>query len=65
MPFQNCSAVLGVACWAAGYMGWLPALGLIPPVWQQEAPQAVAPVAEHVAYGMATVAAYDWLRVRV
>jgi len=31
-------AVLGAACWAAGYAGWLPALGLMPPVWRQRAP---------------------------
>jgi hypothetical protein len=55
-------AVLGVACWAAGYAGWLPALGLMPPVQRQRTPQAVAPVVEHVAYGMTTVAAYNWLR---
>jgi hypothetical protein len=63
-PFLD-GAVLGVACWAAGYMGWLPAPGLMPPVWRQNAPQAVAPVVEHVAYGVAAVAAYDWLRERV
>jgi hypothetical protein len=57
-------AALGVACWAVGYPGWLPALGLMPPVWRQRAPQAVAPAVEHVAYGVATVAAYNWLRCR-
>ncbi|MBX6311314.1 MAG: hypothetical protein IRY99_00080 [Isosphaeraceae bacterium] len=56
---------LGTACWAVGYLGWLPALGLLPPVWEQRAPQALAPVAEHLVYGMTTVAAYDWLRRRV
>jgi hypothetical protein len=56
--------VLGAACWAAGYLGWLPALGLMPPVWKQEAPQVIGPAAEHLAYGVATVATYDWLRRR-
>ena len=42
-----------------------PALGLMPPVWRQQAPQAIAPAAEHIVYGMATVGAYDWLRERV
>jgi hypothetical protein len=50
---------LGVATWAAGYLGWLPALGLMPPVWKQEPEQAIAPVVEHALYGMVTVAAYD------
>lgn len=56
---------LGAACWAAGYLGWLPALGLLPPIWRQRATEAVAPAAEHLVYGMTTVAAYDWLRRRV
>jgi hypothetical protein len=58
-------AVLGGVCWAVGYAGWLPALGLMPPVWRQRAPQVVAPAAEHFAYGMATVAAYNWLSGRL
>lgn len=56
---------LGIANWAAGYVGWLPAFGLMPPVWQQKAPQAIAPIAEHALYGVVTVATYNWLRERV
>lgn len=58
-------AILGAACWAAGYAGWLPALGLMPPVWRQRPPQAVAPFVEHLAYGIVTVAAYNWMRDRM
>lgn len=54
--------VLGTTAWAAGYLGWLPASGLTRPVWKQGAAQAIAPAAEHVVYGVVTVAAYDWLR---
>lgn len=57
--------ILGAACWAAGYAGWLPALGLMPPVWRQRLPQAVAPFVEHLAFGIVTVAAYNWMRERV
>jgi len=57
--------ILGIANWATGYLGWLPALGLMPPVWRQQAPQAIAPIAEHALYGIVTVAIYDWLRQRV
>lgn len=57
--------LLGIATWATGYLGWLPAVGLMPPVWRQQAPQVMAPIAEHALYGMVTVAAYDWLRARV
>jgi hypothetical protein len=56
--------LLGVANWATGYLGWLPAAGLMPPVWRQSAPQALTPIAEHVLYGIATVASYNWLRKR-
>jgi hypothetical protein len=54
-------AVLGAVCWAAGYLGWLPALGLTPPVGEQTGPQVAGPVVDHLAYGVATVAAFDWL----
>ena len=50
---------LGLACWAAGYLGWLPATGLMPPVWRQTPSQAIIPVVEHALYGVATTAAYD------
>jgi hypothetical protein len=33
-------ALLDIASWAAGYLGWLPALGLMPPVWRQDPPAA-------------------------
>ncbi|HEX5443941.1 MAG TPA: hypothetical protein VFW87_08945 [Pirellulales bacterium] len=51
--------VLGMAAWTAGYLGWLPALGLMRPVWKQNLPQALAPVAEHAVYGVVTDAVYD------
>lgn len=54
-------ALLGLGCWAAGYLGWLPALGLTPSVREQTAPQVAGPVVHHLAYGVATAAAYDWL----
>ena len=54
--------VLGLGTWAAGYLGWLPALDLLPPVQEQETPEALGPVARHVVFGIATVAAYRALR---
>jgi len=53
---------LGVANWVTGYVGWLPALGLMPPVWQQQPRQVAAAVGAHVVYGITTVAAYEWMR---
>jgi hypothetical protein len=53
---------LGAACWAAGYLGWLPALGLMRPVTRQTPAQVAGPLMEHLVYGMATVAVFDLLR---
>lgn len=51
-------SVLGLGVWAAGYLGWLPALGLLPPVAEQEPPEAIGPPVRHILFGVATVAAY-------
>jgi hypothetical protein len=56
--------VLGLGTWAVGYLGWLWLLGLMPPPWMQRLPQVVMPAAQHVAYGLATVGVYEWLRQR-
>jgi hypothetical protein len=55
-------AILGLGCWAAGYLGWLPALGLMPPVRRQSPAQIAGPVVDHLAYGVVTALAYDVLR---
>jgi hypothetical protein len=54
---------LGVGTWAVGYLGWLPALEIMPPVQQQETEQVVMPIAQHIAFGIATAATYRWLRL--
>jgi hypothetical protein len=54
-------AALGAGTWAAGYLGWLPASGAMPPVWKQEPGQAAAPVVEHTVYGIVTASAYEIL----
>lgn len=53
--------LLGLGCWAAGYLGWLPALGLTPPIQKQTAAQIGGPIVDHLAYGIVTAAAYQWL----
>jgi len=53
---------LGVASWAAGFLGWLPATGLMPPVSQHQSKQVAASLIEHAIYGIAVVATYDCLR---
>ena len=52
---------LGLGVWAAGYLGWLPALGLMPPITQHQTQQVAGPIVQHVIFGLATVAAYQWL----
>lgn len=58
-------ALLGLAAWAVGYLGWLPGAKLMRPVWKQKPTQVILPVAEHALYGVATVAGYRWLQERV
>ena len=50
--------VLGLAVWAAGYLGWLPRAGLLPPVSQHTAPQLLGELGHHAMYGIATAAAF-------
>lgn len=52
---------LGVGTWAAGYLGWLPALGLMPSVPEQEASELLGPLVRHAFFGIATVAVYRTL----
>jgi hypothetical protein len=54
--------VLGMCTWAVGYLGWLPALEIMPPVQQQEPQQVIMPIAQHIAFGLATAAAYRGLQ---
>jgi hypothetical protein len=52
-------ALLGLGVWAAGYLGWLPATELMPPITEQEPKQIAVPIVEHALFGIAIVAAYD------
>lgn len=56
--------VFGLGTWAAGYLGWLPAMGLMPPIAEQDLPQVVGPVVRHILFGIATVAVFQWLQAR-
>lgn len=55
---------LGLATWAVGYLGWLPALGLTPPITEQRATEAIAPAARHVLFGIVAAATLDQLESR-
>lgn len=56
---------LGVGTWAAGYLGWLPALGLLPPLREQHVAEAVGPIVRHALFGIAVVATYGALASRL
>lgn len=53
---------LGLATWAVGYLGWLPATKLAPPVWKHETKQVVPGILSHVLFGIATVALFKWAK---
>lgn len=44
-------ALVGALVWAAGYLGWLPAAGLMPPVHRMPPAKTASSLASHVAYG--------------
>jgi hypothetical protein len=45
-------AGLGVVVWAVGYLGWLPATDLVPPVQRQGATHVATSIASHAGYGI-------------
>ena len=55
---------LGLAVWAAGYLGWLPRTRLMPSVTEQRPEQVLVPLLHHGLFGIAVVATYDKLQHR-
>ncbi len=56
--------LFGLLVWAVGYLGWIPALGLLPPIPEQDRAAVIAPPIRHTVFGIVTVAAYRWLSDR-
>ena len=54
-------ALLGLGVWAAGYLGWLPATDLMPPINEHEPQQIIVPIVQHAIFGVAVATAYDGL----
>jgi hypothetical protein len=52
-------SLLGLATWAAGYLGWLPATGLMPAVTKQRPEQVAGPILTHLLFGIATAAGFE------
>jgi len=48
-------AAMGALTWAVGYLGWLPATGLVRPIHRQKPTRTASALVSHLAYG--TVAA--------
>ena len=55
-------SALGLAAWGAGYLGWLPAARLMPPVTKQEPEQIAGPIVSHLLFGIVTVGLFRLLR---
>lgn len=53
LPAPVAGPAFGLALWAAGYLGWLPAAGILPQPWRQQPGAALTPVVAHVVYGLA------------
>ena len=51
--------LLGTMVYLIGYAGLLPAAGLAKPITAETFPEAAGELTRHVAYGIATAAAYD------
>ena len=52
-------AALGLGVWAAGYLGWLPATKLMPPITEHTPKQIAVPVVEHALFGVAVAKAFE------
>ncbi|MEX2141367.1 MAG: DUF6789 family protein [Pirellulales bacterium] len=57
-------AAYGLGIWAASYLGWLPAAGILPPATRQSRRRNVSLVAAHVIWGATTGLAVDRLSHR-
>jgi uncharacterized membrane protein YagU involved in acid resistance len=51
----------GVGVWAASYLGWIPALRILPPATKQPAQRNVMMILAHVAWGAALAAVFSRL----
>jgi hypothetical protein len=50
--------LLGLGVWAAGYLGWLPRAGLLPPMREHTLPQLAGEIGQMALFGMATAATF-------
>jgi hypothetical protein len=49
---------LGLGVWAVGYLGWLPATELMPPIAEQTTEQVAIAVFQHALFGIVMTTVY-------
>ncbi|MDB5294329.1 MAG: hypothetical protein JWO31_312, partial [Phycisphaerales bacterium] len=52
-------SAFGVGVWAASYLGWLPAVGLLPPATEESARRNLIMIGAHVVWGAAAGVLHD------
>ncbi|ACI99935.1 hypothetical protein [Rhodospirillum centenum] len=58
-PGPGSGAAFGLAVWAGSYLGWIPALGLLPPATRHSGRRVALMLAAHVVWGAATALVAD------
>ncbi len=61
-PSRAAGAAAGVAVWAASYLGWIPAAGLLKPATEHPARRNFMMIAAHLVWGTALALALDELQ---
>jgi hypothetical protein len=57
-------SALGIASWAVGFLGWLPATKLMRPVWKHQPKQVASSILSHVLFGIAVAGVFKSLAKR-
>ena len=61
LPGSIQGIIFGLTLWAVSYMGWVPAVGLMPAVWNQRRDRAIELLLAHVVYGATLGFTFDAL----
>lgn len=64
MPARSGGLVFGLLVWAVSYMGWVPALGILPMPWNERGKHGLMPLFAHVIYGATLGMVFDRLEQR-